>query len=234
MGFSGNHRMMRCASMQGIALLIILVTATPARAVDLTQQVSFSIPPQRLATALLEFSHQARVQIVVGPEVGERKTTGVSGMYSIGDALSALLDGSSLSFKVINGTSITVGSASMLHQQSESVAAATGGTGGRNINSGDPTVAPAGSTAPIAASDAGSPALEGIIVTARRREESINTVPVAITALTAADLRSKDIETGARVVLRPRQCSGCSRASGYALREKYHGGSRSICAAKAD
>ncbi len=37
--------------MQGIALLLILVAAAPAWAVDLTQQVSFSIPPQSLATA---------------------------------------------------------------------------------------------------------------------------------------------------------------------------------------
>ena len=197
MGYRGNHRLTRWVSMQGVAVFLLLAAAAPAWAVDLAQQVSFSIPPQRLATALLEFSHQARVQIVVGPEVGERKTTGVSGMHSIGDALSALLDGSSLSFKVINGTSITVGSASMLHQQSERVAAVTGGTGGRDIPSGDTVVTRASSTVPIAASDPGSPALEGIIVTARRREESINTVPVAITALSAADLRSKDIETAA-------------------------------------
>jgi iron complex outermembrane recepter protein len=197
MGFQGYHRMTRRVSMRGVALLVILVTAAPAWAVDLTQQVSFSIPPQRLATALLEFSHQARVQIVVGPEVGERKTAGVSGMHSIGDALSTLLDGSSLSFKVINGTSITVGSAAVLHQQSERVAAVTGDTDSRDITSGDPAVARSSSTVLIAASDSGSPALEEIIVTARRREESISTVPVAITALTGADLRSKDVETAA-------------------------------------
>src|SRR5205807_2882367 len=40
-----------------------------------------------------------------------------------------------------------------------------------------------------------APRLEEIMVTARRREESLNSVPVAVTALTTEELRSKSIQT---------------------------------------
>jgi len=76
---------------------------------DLTQVVEFHIEPQRLSTALLKFSHQANVQIIVGPEVGDRRSNGLSGRHSIGQALSILLNGTTLIYRVVNDTSITVG-----------------------------------------------------------------------------------------------------------------------------
>jgi hypothetical protein len=78
-------------------------------AVDLTQTIDFHIDPQRLATALLEFSHQANVQIVVGPEVGELSSAGLSGPHSIARGLATLLQGTALVYRVVNDTSITVG-----------------------------------------------------------------------------------------------------------------------------
>src|SRR5258708_38066563 len=68
----------RIANIRLAAMMMCFVLA-PAWAVDLTRQVHFSIGPQRLSTALIEFSHQAKVQIIVGPEVGDRKTGGVAG-----------------------------------------------------------------------------------------------------------------------------------------------------------
>ena len=61
-----------------------------AAAMDLAQTVEFHIGPQRLSTALLEFSQQANVQVVVGPEVGDRSSAGVSGPYSIGQGVETL------------------------------------------------------------------------------------------------------------------------------------------------
>jgi iron complex outermembrane recepter protein len=188
MGFKDYYRITQRPSIVGVALTVLFLTTTPAWAVDLTQQVTFSIRPQRLATALLEFSHQARVQIVVGPEVGERKTAGVSGMYSIGDALSTLLDGSSLSFKVINDTSITVGSAAALQQQSDKPIAVTGGTGSRNAAGNDPVATRDSSDVPIVASNVGNPALAEIIVTAEKRSERLQDVPVPVAVIGAQAL----------------------------------------------
>src|SRR6185437_8008511 len=95
--------------------IVLLLASLPAAAVDLSRQVEFSIRPQKLTTALLEFSHQASVQIVVGREVGgARKSGGISGRHSIADGLTTLLAGSSLTYRVINETSITVGTAADL------------------------------------------------------------------------------------------------------------------------
>jgi len=117
MAFKWRSDIVRQTLAVSLALILISFASTPARAVDLTQQVNFSIPPQRLSTALLEFSHQAKVQVIVGPEVGERRTDGVSGTHSIGDALIRLLGGSSLIYRVINDTSITIGTAAVLDAQ---------------------------------------------------------------------------------------------------------------------
>ncbi len=100
-----------------LVLIIKFLAGSPAWAVDLTRPINFQIPPQQLTRALLDFSHQAHVQIIVGPEVGGRTTDGILGTHSIGDALTILLRGSSLTYTVINDTSITVGSAAGLEKQ---------------------------------------------------------------------------------------------------------------------
>jgi hypothetical protein len=99
---------MRAFRMVTVIALCGLFSMT-AVAMDLAQTIDFKIAPQRLATALLEFSHQANVQIVVGSEVGDRRSAGLSGRYSIAQGLTSLLQGSALVYRVVNDTSITVG-----------------------------------------------------------------------------------------------------------------------------
>jgi outer membrane receptor protein involved in Fe transport len=105
-----------------LAVIIITSAAHAVWAVDLNRQLNFRIGPQRLATALIEYSHQAHVQIIIGPEVGERRTAGILGVHAIGDALATLLAGSPLGYRVINDTSITVASAAALQLQSAKAA----------------------------------------------------------------------------------------------------------------
>jgi iron complex outermembrane receptor protein len=112
-----RRRIAHRLSVLSLAVVVINFAATSAWAVDLARKIDFEIRPQRLSTALLEFSHQAKVQIIVGPEVGERTTGGFSGTHSIADALTMLLDDSSLGYRVINDTSITVGSVAALEKQ---------------------------------------------------------------------------------------------------------------------
>jgi hypothetical protein len=70
-------------------LALFASLAIPVWAVDLTETVQFHIAAQRLSSALLEFSHQAKIQIIVAPDIGERTTHGISGPRPIGDALTA-------------------------------------------------------------------------------------------------------------------------------------------------
>ncbi|MBL8265625.1 TonB-dependent siderophore receptor, partial [Steroidobacter sp.] len=93
------------------ALLLMTLVSVRVFALDMSERLSFDIPPQRLASALLEFSHQARVQVVIGREVVEQTTSGIKGTHSISEALNQLLKNTSLQYSVVGDTSITVGAA---------------------------------------------------------------------------------------------------------------------------
>lgn len=91
-------------------ILLAVIFACPAAwPIDLERQLTFEISPQKLSTALLQFSHQTGVQVVVGPEVGEVKTAGINGKASIAEALKQLLEPSGLTYSVVGERSITVG-----------------------------------------------------------------------------------------------------------------------------
>jgi iron complex outermembrane receptor protein len=155
-----------------------------AAAMDLAQTIDFHIDPQRLSTALLEFSQQANVQIVVSPEVGDRSSAGVSGPHSIGEGVSTLLNGTMLVYRVVNDTSITVGY-SDTSQEPPSRGAVTRKTA--TVASG--TASPDENTGPSTS----GPTLQEIVVTATRREENLSKVPISMTAFTQDNMDNKGI-----------------------------------------
>ena len=160
---------------------------------NLAQVVEFHIDPQRLSTAILEFSHQANVQVIVGPEVGDRHSTGLSGQHSIGQALTMLLNGTALVYRVINDTSITVGygESPALHVPNAALGAPSGGDAARARPS----------AAAITTDHGGSgSALQEIVVTATRREESLSKVPISITALSQDSMDNLGIKEVTDVV----------------------------------
>ncbi|MBL8269825.1 TonB-dependent receptor [Steroidobacter sp.] len=92
------------------SLLAACVVAAPLHAADLDREVAFSIPAQPLDQALVQFSHQADVQIVTaGAQTQNLRTRGASGTLSISKALASLLRDSGLSFKPIGNSAISVG-----------------------------------------------------------------------------------------------------------------------------
>ncbi len=92
-------------------LMLVSMACGRTFALDMSEQVSFDIPPQRLASALLEFSHQAGVQVIVGQDVAEQTTTGIKGRHTIGQALEALLQHTTLRYSVVSESAITIGAA---------------------------------------------------------------------------------------------------------------------------
>jgi len=171
-----------------VVILCGVLSATAA-AMDLARVIEFHIAPQRLSGALLEFSHQANVQIIVGPEVGDRDSAGLNGRSSIAQGLQTLLNGSSLVYRVVNDTSITVGSA----DRSQNLPAAEALTPNTVNIAPDPApqTDPArelppsdGDTSPARSASA----LQEIIVTANRREESLSKVPISMTALSQSNM----------------------------------------------
>ncbi|BAV64085.1 TonB-dependent siderophore receptor [Sphingobium cloacae] len=72
-----------------------------------TQQ--FDIPAQSLASALMRFSRETRLELFYNAELAQGRTTqGVSGNFAPAEALSRLLVGTGLTFKFTNATTITL------------------------------------------------------------------------------------------------------------------------------
>lgn len=165
--FRGNK------SHQWMMALAMSALSAAAFADDSLVRSSFNIPAQRLATGLVEFAEQARIQLVVSSDdVGTIQTAGVSGQYTSEEALHQLLLASGLEYTMTGTASVAI------HPQAQLAQAAT---------------APPASTtspAPVARNQ-----IEEIVVTAQKREEQLQEVPIAITALSATEMENRGIVT---------------------------------------
>jgi iron complex outermembrane receptor protein len=186
-----------------IALTIVgIVFVTPSSAseapLDLTRSIKFQIAPQRLASALLQFSTQAGVQIsTLGREVGDVQSPGISGVLPIGAALKQLLVGTGFGYRLAGTDGIVVAL--------EKIGARTSEPPFHDAN--DQTTGPltaGASSAPKSEDnrstqvDSGSEStntvhrppgtLEEVIVTARKREENAQDVPLSLTVLDSGAL----------------------------------------------
>jgi TonB-dependent siderophore receptor len=95
------RRILRSRPIVTSALLAVAV-ASQAQAQNLSRTVDFDIKPQKLSTALIQFSNQAGVQLIMPGRIGENpETQGVRGALSIDTALTRLLAGTELTFQVI-------------------------------------------------------------------------------------------------------------------------------------
>ena len=157
----GNHL---AHLMCGAAFVSIMTAAAPAYA--RAENIDFNIPPQDLSAALDRFATQSRQPILVTPEMTVGKTSaGVTGTIAANDALSQLLAGTGLTYRVSGKTFLIV---SASDPQSGSAA-------------GD-------------GADQGT--VQALIVTAQKREEAIQDVPIAISAFTEKSLQEQKIEGG--------------------------------------
>jgi iron complex outermembrane receptor protein len=123
--------------------------------------VTFNIPPQDLAKALIAFADQSHLRITVAPDVAAgRWTQALIGTFEPADAL-RLLIGADLTFEFIGERDVVV-------ERRKQAALAP------SLVS-DPPADPAG--------------VEEIVVTAQKRSEKIQATPLSITAFGAADLQ---------------------------------------------
>ena len=155
--------------------------ASAARTLE--REVSFNIAPQALDSALLEFSKQADVQVMVAAKAtGAQTTKGLSGKLSVNEALTSLLRGTGLKF-TSDGNTVTI----------EPMRAAEGGKLQEGVRLAQ-GAAPQASTDQGQAGESKSQAQEGkeelteIVVTAQKRIERIQDVPVPVSAVDAESL----------------------------------------------
>jgi len=191
-----------CKAVRRSALLLAFVvtvsTTNPpqALAANLDQVVEFSIPAGTLASALIQFSKQAHVQILSSAARLEHATTdGLEGKFTINEGLTRLLKGSGLRFR--QGTS---GAIAIQASDADKAAAPD--------HRSDQVAARAkhGSAEPLSAQDS---ELAEVIVTSTYREQRLIDVPLAIAAVESRELNDihvKDFSDVAMLV--PNYVSG--------------------------
>lgn len=105
--------MLRAHSVAGrltFAIASMLLACQSAIAgIDLSRVIRFDIAAQGLDGALLEYSRQAQVQIIVESRLAEaRSTPKLNGEYARGSALEILLSGSGLTFRAVGNAAIAI------------------------------------------------------------------------------------------------------------------------------
>ena len=180
------------------ALLPGMLAVWPAAAQDVH---AFNVLTQDPATAIRTFATQSGVEIMASAEVLKGKRLNpVTGEIPTEEALTSLLAGTGLVHRYVGERTVA------LVSDHPPAAAATGvmpqqgpgAPGSVRVAAGDSPAAtiPAEREAETSATDSGhaeSAALQEVIVTARRYEENLQSVPISITAFSGEDLAQQSV-----------------------------------------
>lgn len=203
------------------AVVLALAAAAAAGAAEpqVSRTVALDIERQPIGDALNELARQSGLQIVLYSELGE----GISapplvGTFTVRNALEKLLDGTPLHYEFINERTVAIEAKSTADEDSPDRPSSSAARGNerplrlaqaQERTPGNPPESPSASRDRRAGQSAGRPsrqeggadagrnglALDEITVTARRREESLQSTPVAVTALTGEALEVRAAET---------------------------------------
>lgn len=173
---SSYVRFSRLRMLAGAGCAAILIAAAPLGASAQSAVASFNIRPAPLSQSLLEFGRQARISVAADQSLTSGlRGRAVSGDLPIGEALSQLLAGTDLSAEFSGPNAVRL------------VRIGQGDAGGndlqieQDLNVQQPTT------------------VADIVVTAQKRRESIQDVPIAVSAFSAESLDAMKIEGGSEL-----------------------------------
>lgn len=171
--------------------LITCALALPAEA----SPAPFNISQQALSSALAAFAEQSHEQLLYTPDVvANRLSSGVRGTLEPTAALEILLKGTGLTYSATPRGAILVGRAENSNAQESSTLseAAPGKEAGKSSQTFRlAQLDQKDTTSPVSAApkgNSGSADLAEIIVTAEKREERVQDVPIPMTAVSAENL----------------------------------------------
>ncbi|HEY2685825.1 MAG TPA: TonB-dependent receptor [Steroidobacteraceae bacterium] len=176
--------------------------SAPVRA-DLSAAVNFDIAPQRLPSAVLQYSEQSGVQVTSPAELlSGRRSAGVKGVLPAENALAQLLAGTGLEFAVVDRNTVSIHAGPPAPRETNR---STSDERAMHLAQASAAQAPAGQAAqgPAVSVQPDQSSLQEITVTAQKRSENILTVPISISAVNQAvmDQRGvKDINDLSRLV----------------------------------
>jgi iron complex outermembrane receptor protein len=148
-----------------IGAALSMAFAAPA----LAQTTTFNVPAQDVTSAVRQLARQARIQIMVSGRVAEgRRTQAVAGAMTVDQALARMLADTGLAAQMTGaGTYVIVASKS----------------------------ASAGDGAVMAAADPADTGISDVVVTAQRRREAQQSVPISLSAFNGDSVRDYRLQS---------------------------------------
>ncbi len=191
MSSAGKVTKIRCVASAitlAIAMLGFMGSDARAQSRSLERSVKVDIAPQKVSTALLQFSHQAEIQVLMPGLVADRQDTkGVRGKMSVEEAITRLLEGTTLRFHIVGENVIGIESDPSASNASSGDSIRLSRSDARLIS--QPGVANDTGTSPRAREDEGAAeGLQEILVTAQKRTERLVDAPQSVTVLSGDEL----------------------------------------------
>lgn len=215
------HAVVRAVSWLTLGLILVPAAvlnaqppAQPIPAESLTpsaaQMPEFDIPAQSLSTALAAFARQSGRELLYTPDLVEGRTANaVAGPHMREDAIALLLKGTDLDFIVMPSGGIVIGDRATLEVHRARLRKSDGASvitpdhepalaaGAATVSSLDDAGLEIGSdSTSTSVENRRRGGIEEIIVTAQKREERIQDIPIAISAFTSRDLDEQKLEGG--------------------------------------
>lgn len=171
---SANTRIAHLRMMAGASCLALALAASPMAAHAQSAVASFDLRPAPLSQSLLEFGRQAGISISADRALTNGvQSRPVSGSMPVERALEQLLDGTGLKAQFYGPNTVRL------------IRSGQGDDVGNDLQAQD---------------NQEITAVSDIIVTAQKREQSIQDVPIAVTALSADTLDAMKIEGGSELM----------------------------------
>ncbi|MGC4028470.1 MAG: TonB-dependent receptor [Steroidobacteraceae bacterium] len=159
-----------------------------------------------LAPALQIFAKERGVQIVYRSEtVGNRKTSGVSGDLTLDEALTKLLNGTGLTYRYLDEEGITIISVSASNPGSPATTSSVGSFGGQFVMAQVDSSSISGGGGELRSDGARSPQevrnqasfdqLGEIVVSARKRDETLIDVPQTVNVVSSQTIADYNIQS---------------------------------------
>jgi iron complex outermembrane recepter protein len=176
------------------AIWVLLLLSSAAFA-DGQAKVKFNLPSQPLADSLRALASQTQTNILFDRALVRGVTAQpLDAELSLDQAIDRLLAGTGLTYRKTDDKTVVIAAPRRTSDTPTShVSSVASGTVARLDTS--ERDARRTESQPIGPAERDAPRLEEIIVNARRRDENLNAVPIAVTALTTEDLRAKNIQT---------------------------------------
>lgn len=173
------------------SLLLVLACTLPLCAHAMAdERKSVDIPAGDLIVALKTLARQSGVELIYRTEQLEGlQTRGVSGILAPRDAIGKLLEGTALTVKVDPSGAMLIAPPKASVAQTPTQQPEHGGTPGTGA------VAQPSVDLPGQNENSANSGLEEIVVTARRRSESIENVPISIAAFSGAALAERGVNS---------------------------------------